>query len=62
MKVLLDECVPRKLKPMFVAAGHDCETAREAGYGGIAKFAETKFSVMRDFPRNSLPAAQPLHL
>ena len=35
MRLLLDECVPRKLKSLFVAAGHDCETAREAGYGGL---------------------------
>jgi predicted nuclease of predicted toxin-antitoxin system len=35
MRILLDECVPRKLKSMFVVAGHDCETAREAGYGGV---------------------------
>jgi hypothetical protein len=29
MKVLLDECIPRKLKSAL--AGHDCTTAPEAG-------------------------------
>lgn len=46
MRILLDECVPRQLKPFFVAAGHDCETAREAGYGGLANgelLAEIEF-------------------
>ncbi len=32
MKVLLDECIPRKLKPLLV--GHACRTASEAGYAG----------------------------
>ena len=32
MKLLLDECVPRKLKHLL--AGHDCRTASEAGYAG----------------------------
>lgn len=32
MKVLLDECIPRKLKSAF--AEHDCMTAPEAGLAG----------------------------
>jgi hypothetical protein len=32
MKVLLDECIPRKLKSAL--AGHDCTTAPEAGLAG----------------------------
>lgn len=32
MKILLDECIPRKLKPSFVA--HDCQTVPEAGLEG----------------------------
>ncbi len=32
MKVLLDECVPRKIKPLF--AGHECQTVPEAGLAG----------------------------
>jgi hypothetical protein len=33
MKWLFDECVPRKVKFLF-AAGHECETVRDAGFGG----------------------------
>ena len=33
MKVLLDECLPRKLKYRIV--GHDCETVPEAGFAGM---------------------------
>lgn len=32
MKVLLDECLPRKLKDRF--AGHDCYTVPEVSLGG----------------------------
>jgi predicted nuclease of predicted toxin-antitoxin system len=34
MKVLLDECVPRKLKYVFIGAGHICETVTELGLSG----------------------------
>jgi hypothetical protein len=32
MKVLLDECVPRKFKNSL--PGHDCHTVPEAGFAG----------------------------
>jgi hypothetical protein len=32
MKVLLDECLPRKLKSHFPE--HECVTVPEAGFGG----------------------------
>jgi hypothetical protein len=32
MKVLLDECLPRKLK--YHMPGHECETVPEAGWAG----------------------------
>lgn len=32
MRILLDECVPRKLKPHL--ANHICRTASEAGFSG----------------------------
>jgi predicted nuclease of predicted toxin-antitoxin system len=32
MKILLDECMPRKLKPLL--SGHDVRTVAEAGYAG----------------------------
>jgi predicted nuclease of predicted toxin-antitoxin system len=34
MKLLLDECLPRKVKFLFSGSGHHCETVREAGFGG----------------------------
>ena len=34
MKVLLDECISRKLKAYV--KGHDCQTAREAGLTGLS--------------------------
>lgn len=57
MKILLDECVPRKLKFMLVAAGYDCETAREAGFGGVTNGkllaqAELLFDVLVTIDRN----------
>jgi predicted nuclease of predicted toxin-antitoxin system len=35
MRLLIDECLPKKLKPMLAAAGHECETVREAGLGSL---------------------------
>ena len=32
MRVLLDECVPRRLQPYIV--GHECQTAVKAGFAG----------------------------
>jgi predicted nuclease of predicted toxin-antitoxin system len=32
MKILIDECVPRKLKPFLT--GHTCRTVSEAGFSG----------------------------
>jgi len=32
MRILLDECLPRKFKSVF--AGHDCSTVPEAGLAG----------------------------
>jgi predicted nuclease of predicted toxin-antitoxin system len=57
MRLLFDECVPRKLKFLFVAAGHDCETAREAGFGGMTNGellaqAELLFDVLVTIDRN----------
>lgn len=33
MRLLLDECVPRRLKKEF--AGHEVKTAQEAGFAGL---------------------------
>lgn len=35
MRLLLDECLPRKLKSSFISAGHNCETVREVGWEGV---------------------------
>ncbi len=29
MRLLLDECVPRKVKFLFADGGHECETVRD---------------------------------
>ena len=34
MKLLLDECLPRRAKYLFIEGGHECETVRDAGYSG----------------------------
>ena len=57
MKLLLDECVPRKLKFSFVAAGHECETVHDAGLssttnGALISAAEQKFDVLITVDRN----------
>lgn len=48
MRILIDECVPRKLKWSF--PDHDCVTVQEAGLGGkqngdLLALAEGKFDV-----------------
>jgi len=34
MRLLIDECLPNRVKFLFVEAGHDCQTVREAGFSG----------------------------
>lgn len=34
MKLLIDECVPRKFKFNLTAGGHVCSTVQEAGFAG----------------------------
>jgi hypothetical protein len=34
MKLLFDECVPRKVKFLLADGGHECETVRDAGFSG----------------------------
>lgn len=33
MRILIDECLPAGLRAIFAGAGHECETARRAGFG-----------------------------
>ncbi len=49
MKLLLDECAPRRLKNYFV--GHDISTIEQAGFkglknGNLLRAAEGKFEVL----------------
>ena len=51
MRLLLDECLPRKMKFLLSGSGHHCETAREAGFGGkengeLLSLADGKFDVL----------------
>jgi predicted nuclease of predicted toxin-antitoxin system len=57
MRLLLDECVPRKLKFAFTTDGHACETVHEAGFGGksngeLLTAAEPLFDVLITIDRN----------
>jgi predicted nuclease of predicted toxin-antitoxin system len=57
MRLLLDECLPRKLKSLFVSAGHICETVREAGWEGVTNGkllaqAELLFDVLVTVDKN----------
>jgi predicted nuclease of predicted toxin-antitoxin system len=57
MKLLIDECLPRKLKFVFAAGGHECETVRDAGFGSktngeLLALAEGKFDVFITIDRN----------
>jgi predicted nuclease of predicted toxin-antitoxin system len=50
MKILLDECVPRTLKPSLAVDGHTCSTVPEAGFaaktnGELLRLAERRFEV-----------------
>ena len=51
MNLLLDECVPRRLKRRFTAEGHTCSTVQEAGLAGktngeLLRLTQSKFQVL----------------
>ncbi len=55
MRILLDECVPRKLKPHL--ANHICRTASEAGFSGkkngvLLRLAEAEAYDVNDRPQH----------
>ena len=57
MKLLLDECLPRKLKVHFEGASHACETVREAGFasksnGELLSAAEGIYDVLLTIDKN----------
>lgn len=47
MRVLLDECMPRKFKNQL--AGHDCATVPEAGFSGKKNGELLKLAEEADF-------------
>jgi len=62
MRLLLDECVPRRLKKEFV--GHEVKTAREAGFAGLKngellRAATAEFNVLITVDKN-IPYQQKL--
>jgi predicted nuclease of predicted toxin-antitoxin system len=57
MKLLLDECLPRRTKYLFVEGGHECETVQEAGFSGkengeLLRLAEANFDVFVTIDKN----------
>jgi len=57
MKLLFDECVPKKVKFLFADGGHECETVRDAGFSGkengaLLTLAEGHFDVLVTIDRN----------
>jgi len=57
MRLLLDGCVPRKIKFLFTAGGHECAAVTEAGFAGktngeLLALAEFRFDVLITIDRN----------
>lgn len=57
MRLLLDECWPRRAKFLFGEAGHECETVRDAGFSGkengeLIGLAEKRFEVLITIDKN----------
>ncbi len=55
MRLLIDECLPRKIK--FLFSGYDCTTVREAGFGSkengeLLALAEGTFDVLVTIDKN----------
>jgi len=57
MRLLLDECLPWKVKSLFAQGGHECQTARDAGLTGkengeLLDLAEGVFDVFVTIDKN----------
>jgi predicted nuclease of predicted toxin-antitoxin system len=57
MRLLLDECLPRRVKLLFAEGGHKCETVRDAGFSGkengaLLTLAEENFDVFVTIDKN----------
>jgi predicted nuclease of predicted toxin-antitoxin system len=57
MKILIDECLPAKLKGTLTALGYECQTVRQAGFGSkkngeLLTIAEGQWDVLLTSDRN----------
>jgi predicted nuclease of predicted toxin-antitoxin system len=57
MRLLLDECLPRRAKFLFSEGGHECETVRDAEFSGkengeLLALAEKSFDVFVTIDKN----------
>ena len=57
MRLLIDGCLPNRVKFLIVDAGHDCQTVREAGLSGrengeLLAVADKKFDVLLTIDKN----------
>jgi len=55
MRLLFDECVPRKVKFLFADGGPECETVGDAGFsenGELLALAEEHFDVLVTIDKN----------
>ena len=57
MKLLIDECLPRRIKFLFAEGGHECTTVPEAGFGSkrngeLLALAEGRFDVLITVDKN----------
>lgn len=57
MKLLLDECMPRRARFLFAEGGHECATVQEAGFSGkengeLLSLAEKHFDVFITIDKN----------
>lgn len=57
MRLLIDECLPNRVKFLFAEAGHACLTVREAGFSGkengeLLALADKDFDVLLTIDKN----------
>ncbi|HXC32536.1 MAG TPA: DUF5615 family PIN-like protein [Verrucomicrobiae bacterium] len=57
MRVLIDECLPSRIKRSYIPHGHECKTAREIGLGSkkngeLLSLAEGQWDVLLTNDRN----------
>jgi predicted nuclease of predicted toxin-antitoxin system len=57
MKILIDECLPAEISEKFAELGHECQTAREAGFGSkkngeLLTVAEGRWDVLVTSDKN----------